>query len=249
MTVGPFTDQLGKLQNVPIVDCVVAHDCPYMNKTVLLAMYNALYIPEMEENLIPPFALWRQGNVVNDIPKIQIDTPTELDHCLILDDRRVHIPLRLVGTMSYFRTRKPSMDEYEEDVLHNQLIDLNVNEAKWDLMDPSFAREEASMLDFEGRVVERNSLSQDFFDVDVSDEQTYDIFKVNVLKEDDHLVRRISALSVNDGTVQRPPENRHIGGWEQRELKEVYRSLDPISFASDIVEQVLISKFQSSMQS
>ena len=86
VNVGPFTKKLGKLKDVPIVDCVVAHDCPYTKKTFLLAMYNALYIPEMLENLLPPFALRRQGNIVNDVPKIQINAPTELDHCLILVD-------------------------------------------------------------------------------------------------------------------------------------------------------------------
>ena len=86
----------------------------------------------MNENLLPPFALRRQGNVVNDIPKIQINASTKLDHCLILDDKRVNIPLQLIGTMSYFSTRKPSMYEYEEAVLHNQLVDLNMNKADWD---------------------------------------------------------------------------------------------------------------------
>lgn len=249
VNVGPFTEQLGKLNDVPIVDCVIAHDCPYSKRTILLAMYNALYIPEMSENLVPPFVLRRQGNVVNDIPKIQIDAPTELDHCLILDDNRVHIPLQLIGTMSYFQTRKPSMDEYEEAVLSNQLVDLNVNEAEWDPLDPSFARDEAGMLDFEGRLIEGPARSKDFFDVDTSSDQSYDLSKVNVLREDEKLVARISALSVNDGAVQRPPDNKHMANWEQQEMKAVSRSLDPVSFASDIVERTAISKFQSSMKS
>ena len=100
--VGPFTDQLGKLKNIPIVDGVVAHDCKYTGKTYYIAMYNALYVKGMKDNLVPPFTVRRQGNIVNDVPKIQVLNPSELDHCLILDNERINIPLRLHGTMSYF---------------------------------------------------------------------------------------------------------------------------------------------------
>ena len=91
--VGPFTDKLGKLRNVPIVDGIIAHDCPYTQNTYYLGIYNALYIKGMMENLCPPFIVRRQGHIVNDIPKIQIVNPSERDHCLILDDEKVIIPL------------------------------------------------------------------------------------------------------------------------------------------------------------
>ncbi len=91
--------------------------------------------------------------------------------------------------------------------------------------------------------------TQDFFDVDMSSDQSYDLSKVTVLRKDEKLVARISALSVNDGAVQRPPDNKHMANWEQPEIKAVSRSLDPVSFASDIAEQTAISKFQSSMNS
>ena len=67
--VDPFSEQLGKIKDVPIVDCVIAHDCQYTGLTHYLAMYNVLYIPSMKENLIPPFVVRRQGNIVNDIPQ------------------------------------------------------------------------------------------------------------------------------------------------------------------------------------
>ena len=107
VNVGPFTEQLGKLRNVPIIDCLVAYDCTYTGKSYYLAMYNVLYIPDMSENLVPPFVIRRQGNIVNEIPKIQVLNPSESDHCLMLDDKSVTIPLRLYGIMSYFNTRKP----------------------------------------------------------------------------------------------------------------------------------------------
>ena len=55
--VGLFSEQLGKISNVPIIDYIVAHDCAYSGKTIYLTMYNTLYIPSMKENLIPPFVV------------------------------------------------------------------------------------------------------------------------------------------------------------------------------------------------
>ena len=52
-----FSEQLVKIKDVPIVNCVIAHDCQYTGLTHYLAMYNVLYIPSMKENLIPPFVV------------------------------------------------------------------------------------------------------------------------------------------------------------------------------------------------
>ena len=34
ITAGPFTKSLGTMKNVPVVDCVVAYDCPYSDKVL-----------------------------------------------------------------------------------------------------------------------------------------------------------------------------------------------------------------------
>ena len=86
---------------MPIVDCAMAHDCPYTKNTYYLVMYNALYVPGMEENLVLLFTIRRQDNEVNDVPKIKLNSPSKLEHCLILDDKQVHVPLQLNGAMSY----------------------------------------------------------------------------------------------------------------------------------------------------
>ena len=54
-TVNVFSESIGKLDNVPIVDAAVAYDCPYQCKTFILLMRNALHILELEINLLPPF--------------------------------------------------------------------------------------------------------------------------------------------------------------------------------------------------
>ena len=67
--VRPFSNDCNKLVSIPIVDAAVAYDCPIRMKTYILAFRNALYIPSMTHNLIPPFVMREAGVCVNDVPK------------------------------------------------------------------------------------------------------------------------------------------------------------------------------------
>lgn len=241
--VGPFSDQLGKIKDVPIVDCIIAHDCHYTGKTFYLAMYNALYIPSMKENLIPPFVVRRQGNIINDIPKIQVLNPTEEDHCLILDEGRIRIPLKLDGTTSYFHSRKPKLDEYQQAMAADQIIDLNVNESEWNPQDYRFSQDEANMLDFEGKMIEPQYRTRYLLDERTDDELQYQMSKVNVIHEDDHLVAKVSQMSLNDGKAQTFPDNKCCDPM-QIELRNLDPTLDERQFAEDLVERVALSKYQ-----
>ena len=60
-TVNAFTKSAGKLEKVPIVDAVVAYDCPLQAKTFLLLMRNALHVPEININLLLPFIVRETG--------------------------------------------------------------------------------------------------------------------------------------------------------------------------------------------
>ena len=53
--VQPFDPSIGTAKQVPIVDAAIAYDCPHTHKTYLLLTRNALYVPTLEHNLIPPF--------------------------------------------------------------------------------------------------------------------------------------------------------------------------------------------------
>ena len=68
-TVNSFSESAGKLDNIKIVDVVVAYDCPYQSKTFLLLMRNALHVPELPLNLIPPFIMREGGIEVDECPK------------------------------------------------------------------------------------------------------------------------------------------------------------------------------------
>ena len=96
-TVHHFSTNLGSARDVPIVDAALAYDCQYTGETIILLVRNALYIPTMENNLIPPFVMRYGGVQVNDKPKIQCDFPTVEDHSLSFPDSNVRIPLQLHG--------------------------------------------------------------------------------------------------------------------------------------------------------
>ena len=46
-----------KAMTVRLVDASVAYDCPYTGTMYILVIRNALYVPSMKGNLIPPFIL------------------------------------------------------------------------------------------------------------------------------------------------------------------------------------------------
>ena len=105
VNVSPFTKSLGTISKVNVVDCAIAHDCPFSGETRVIIMYNALHIPEMDHNLVPPFVVRRRGNLLSDVPKIHVSDPSVDDHSLQFDDSTVRIPLQLTGTTSYFDSR------------------------------------------------------------------------------------------------------------------------------------------------
>ena len=55
MDVCPFTPEYEYLKKVPLVDAALMYTCEYTNKECLIIVRNALYVPSMDINLIPPF--------------------------------------------------------------------------------------------------------------------------------------------------------------------------------------------------
>ena len=66
---------------------------------------NALCVPSLEHNLIPPFILREVGLVLNDTPKIHCNVTSAEDHSLFDEDTGLRIPFTLDGTFSVFKSR------------------------------------------------------------------------------------------------------------------------------------------------
>ena len=116
VTVEGFDDTIGSLNDVPIVTAAVAYDCPATYKTYILIFHEALYVSELEPNLLNPFQLRHQGIVVNDVPLFQLpeDQRSMESHSVISREEGLHIPLTLEGTMSGFTVRKPTTAEIQD---------------------------------------------------------------------------------------------------------------------------------------
>ena len=144
--VSPFTPDY-KLLTVPLVDATVEYDNPYNGKTYILVLRNALYVPSMDHNLIPPFMLREMGVTVNDVPKIHKEDPTVEDHAITFAETGFRIPLSLWGIFSYFPTSKPIQD----DLLNPNEVYI-LSPATWNPHSDAYSVNEESMLDWEGNM-------------------------------------------------------------------------------------------------
>ena len=144
--VSPFTPDY-KLLPVPLVDATIKYNNPYNGKSCMLVLRNALYVPSMDNNLIPPFMLREMGVAVNDVPKIHKEEPTVDDHAITFVETGFQIPLSLWGIFSYFPTSKPTHD----DLLNPNEVYI-LSPATWNPHSDAYSTNEESMLDWEGNM-------------------------------------------------------------------------------------------------
>jgi hypothetical protein len=151
VSVNPFTPDYDALPDVPIVDAAIMYDCPYPLRSVVMIVQNALYVPSMELNLIPPFIMREANIVVNDVPKIHATDPSVTDHLLWFPAANLQVPLLLCGIFLYFATRKPTLEELCEC---EHVVSLTLAGHTWDPNSNSYARNKESMLDWEGNMTQ-----------------------------------------------------------------------------------------------
>jgi hypothetical protein len=152
--VNPFTSDCYSML-LPIVDAAVLYECPYDGQLYILVIRNALHVPSMQNNLLPPFVLREAGIRVQDTPKIQTIEPTEEDHSIYFPETGFRIPMSLWGMFSYFVTSKTTALQMME--LENIYLLTPSN------MNPhcdSYATNEENMLDWEGKMIQRKDRVQ-----------------------------------------------------------------------------------------
>ena len=150
VSVRAFSPDCKTLEEVPIIHAMIKWQSPFEEEHFLLFIKNALHVPSMNNNLIPPFLIGEGGVVVNDVAKIHLNQPTKKDHSLYFPENDVHIPLSLNGIFSYFPSSKPTSQEVEEC----ENILMLTPEGPWDPHSDVFSKNEENMLDFEGNMVE-----------------------------------------------------------------------------------------------
>ena len=152
--VNAWSQNVGKMDAVSIVDAAVIYEHPYTHKKYLLIARNALYVPSMKHHLVPPFILREAGLIVNDTPKCQVQgLVTEEHHSIYSRENDLKIPLSLKGTFSYFNTRAPTLDDLEDpDSIEPVLI--SPKGPDWNPNTDVYARNEACYLDWRGNIIE-----------------------------------------------------------------------------------------------
>jgi len=100
-----FVSSLGTIRRVRICTLAIAYDCPITFHTFILFFHQALYIPEMETNLLSPFQMRQFDVAIQDVPLQHLDSTdrTPSSHSIMVDG--LHIPLTLNGVMSGFASR------------------------------------------------------------------------------------------------------------------------------------------------
>ena len=91
-TVYSFSKSAGCLEDIKIVDVVMAYDYLYCAKTYLLLTRNALHVPEHPLKLIQPFIVCEGGITLDECPMSQSNAPTVTNHSMYCaeSDHRIH---------------------------------------------------------------------------------------------------------------------------------------------------------------
>ena len=117
----------------------------------MLVIHQALLIPDMQNNLLCPMQLRDHSLAKNDEPKYMALNPTEEHHAITVRDHKIqdreplHIPHELHGVTSYFHSRKPTKEEYE-NTPEDLCIKLTAESPDWDPASKQFQEQEEGML-------------------------------------------------------------------------------------------------------
>ena len=153
MRVQAYNEDVGEQSNWRIVSAVVAYDHPATGEVYMLVIHQAILIPGMPNNLLCPMQLRDHGLAVNDEPKYMALNPTDDHHAISFRDQKtprgepLRIPLELHGVTSFFPSRKPTKDEYENT--HDSLcVELTAESPDWD---PSSNRFQQQVTEFQSK--------------------------------------------------------------------------------------------------
>ena len=228
-TVNSFSESSGSLHDVPIVDAVIAYDCPYRCKTYLLLLRNCLEVPELEDNLIPPFVLREAGIILDECPKSQSKNPSSETHSIYCPEEDLRIPLSLHNTFSYFPTRAPT----DEEIRTCDKIFITPDKTEWDPYSDHYSLNEEAMLDTDGNIVTKIEYKQMVID---DADMTPNISQVE-MAIDDVLSHSLDSQMVPESLQDPIDMNQSVPYHEMREL------------VSALSEEALIGKLSMSLGS
>jgi hypothetical protein len=249
VNVSPFSADLSEMEKVEIVDVAIAYDNPISLVTYLLVMRNALLIPSMSHNLLPPFLIREASLFLDETPKFQ-STDLSLDNHTIYDEETgMRIHLQLNGTLSYFPTRPLTLAEQENwDEL--PIVYLTPDSDRWDPQATHYGDAESSMLDNSGQLVDCDWTNLTIFGTaDISGMQseayTWDLFdgKVDAIALDNEDWYLVGAPLDDDDEIRLTQDRIRA------ELANLSIVFEPALFSAAISNQAIISHISMSLGS
>ena len=152
-----YNEDVGERSDCRIVSAVVAYVHPASGDVYMLVIHQAILIPSMPHNLLCLMQLQDHGLTVNDEPKYMALNPMEEHHAITSRDRNtqvggpLRIPLELHGVTSYFLSRKPTKEEYE-NTPEDLCVELTAEAPDWDPASKTFQQQEEAMLQADGQL-------------------------------------------------------------------------------------------------
>ena len=233
--VQPFTYDLGVASNVPIVDGAIAHDCHQTSQTCILISRNALYVPMMDNNLIPPFIMSHGGVTVNDKANINCVDPSEEDHCIMFPECELKIPLQLFGIFLYFHSRLPTVTELHEC----DKVFITPDSNDWNLNCLSFEQNERSMLDYDNEMSHTERRSDIPMQVEEEAKDIFECASVTAKKWSEAIDTNIKSAFANISYNNKDSRNEDKDFSEalsvRREISKLCASISSCSIANDNV--------------
>ena len=120
-----YDERVSEKAHYRTVSGVVAYDDPTSGETYMLVVHQAIEIPSIKVNLLSPMQMRDNDLAVNEEPKHMALNPTDDHHCIQIglegSDEPLVIPLSIQGVTSYFPTRKPTQQEWDNSELDMRL--------------------------------------------------------------------------------------------------------------------------------
>jgi hypothetical protein len=145
-------DTAGNPKTLTTVSAALEYDLPESGRTVCLILYQAIYLPTLQHNLLCPMQMRLHGVVVNETPRFQCEIIIESSHSVVVQgvsgDETITIPLFLKGVTSCMTTRKPTKFEFE----NCDHFELTAESPAYDPHCESYASKEDNMTEANGRL-------------------------------------------------------------------------------------------------
>jgi endonuclease V-like protein UPF0215 family len=131
------------------VSAALAYDDPRTGKPVILVVHQAIYVPQVQHNLLSCMQLRLNDVTVNEVPKFLTENPTATTHSILLRglttniDDTLLIPLTISGVTSTFPTRKPSVEECETWLQY----ELTFDSPDYDPHDTTYSHQEDAAIE------------------------------------------------------------------------------------------------------